>query len=62
MCRTESKEPDEDQEYRRTTVTVDSIDGDNVCFCITGLKAYKDDYYGEFSESKTAANATYLSG
>ena len=49
-----------DQEYRRTTVTVHSIDGDNVCFCIKGLKAYKNGYYVELSESVATTNATCL--
>ena len=49
-----------DLEYRRTTVTVDSIDGDDVSFCIMGMRRFKNGYYVTLSKSEASIHATCL--
>ena len=49
-----------DLEYRRTTVTVESIDDDHVCFCVMGLRSYREGYYVHLSISNANSQATCL--
>lgn len=47
-------------EYRRTVVTVDSIDDDVVWFCVMGLRAHKEGYYVQLSANEAKTKATCL--
>ena len=47
-------------EYRRTTVIVSSIDEQHVCFCIHGLRSYKEGYVVKIKRADVNAHATCL--
>ena len=49
-----------DLEYRRTTVTVESIDNDSVSFCVMGLRSYKEGYYVHMTIHDAKKKATCL--